>query len=81
MKTKSSYFTMTLVDVERMCSFMRTSGAVVAGLIAAWAIGTDLGWATAFPLSGGVMAHWQPWAIVAAVGEIGGLYLRSIASH
>ena len=81
MKTKSSYFTMTLVDVEWMCSFMLTSGAVVAGSMAAWAIGTDLGWAAEFPLSGGVMSHWQPWAIVAAVGEIGGLYMRSIASH
>ncbi len=72
---------MTLVDVEWMCSFMLTSGAVVAGAMAAWAIGTDLGWAAEFPLSGGAMSHWQPWAIVAAVGEIGGLYLRSIARH
>ena len=77
--TKYNNLAVSLADVEWIGSFLCTFLAIIAGAMAAWCVGTDLGWAAEFPLHEGAMAHWHPWAIVAAMGEAGSLYLRNIA--
>lgn len=38
-----------------------TPAAVVALVMGMWRVGTDLGWARAFLITGGIFSHWQVW--------------------
>ena len=80
MRVKQDSSTLTATDLEWTASFLLTSVAVIASAMAAWSFGTELGWAQEFPFETGAMAHWQPWAIMAGLGEAGSLFLQSVAS-
>ncbi len=38
-----------------------TPAALVALVLGMWRVCQDLGWAAAFPISGGLFSHWQVW--------------------
>jgi hypothetical protein len=38
-----------------------TPASVIALVMGLWRVGTDLGWAGAFLISGGFFSHWQVW--------------------
>jgi hypothetical protein len=38
-----------------------THSAVLALVMGLWRVGTDLGWAGAFLITGGFFSHWQVW--------------------
>ena len=38
-----------------------TPAALVALVFGVWRVSMDLGWAVAFPVSGGFFSHWQVW--------------------
>ena len=38
-----------------------TPAAVLALVMGLWRVGTDLGWADAFLITGGFFSHWQVW--------------------
>ena len=42
-----------------------TPASVVAGALALWRLGADLGWTGTFAISNGVFSHWQVWIALA----------------
>jgi hypothetical protein len=38
-----------------------TPAALVALAMGLWRVGTDLDWASAFPIASGFFSHWQVW--------------------
>jgi hypothetical protein len=47
-----------------------TPAALVAFAMGLWRVATDLGWAQAFLISGGLFSHWQVWIAVAIALKI-----------
>jgi hypothetical protein len=47
-----------------------TPAAVVAFVMGLWRVATDLGWAGAFLISGGLFSHWQVWIALAIALKI-----------
>lgn len=44
-----------------------TPAAVVASVIAAWRIGSDIGLTGKFAITEGIFSHWQVWIAIAAI--------------
>jgi hypothetical protein len=51
----------TVSQLANVLVALLTPAAVVAFVMAMWRVCADLGWATAFLISGGFFSHWQVW--------------------
>jgi hypothetical protein len=51
----------TVGQLANVLVALLTPGAVVAFVMGLWRICEDLGWASAFLISGGIFSHWQVW--------------------
>lgn len=47
-----------------------TPSALIAFVFGLWRVCADLGWAAAFPISGGLFSHWQVWIAAAIAVKI-----------
>jgi DMSO/TMAO reductase YedYZ heme-binding membrane subunit len=56
-----------------------TPAAVVAAVIAAWRIGSDIGLTGQFAFTDGVFSHWQIWIAIAAVLQFAASLLNRYA--
>jgi len=51
----------TLGQLSDVLVALLTPAALVALVMGIWRVSTDLGWAGAFLISGGLFSHWQVW--------------------
>lgn len=51
----------TVSQLANILVALLTPAAVVAFVMGMWRVGTDVGWAGAFLISGGFFSHWQVW--------------------
>ncbi len=54
-------FVQTLGQMANVLVALLTPAALVAFVLGLWRVCADLGWAGAFPISGGFFSHWQVW--------------------
>ena len=52
-------------EVARMTPMLLSPLAVIAGLMACWRFGSDIGWSDTFVVSDGLLSHWQVWLALA----------------
>jgi hypothetical protein len=51
----------TLGQSANVLVALLTPAALVAFAMGIWRVCADLGWAAAFPITGGLFSHWQVW--------------------
>lgn len=49
--------------LELSAEFFRPAAAM-AFLLALWRLSSDLGWTSSFLFEGGMLYHWQVWAVI-----------------
>ncbi|MGP0070405.1 MAG: hypothetical protein ACLPWF_00525 [Bryobacteraceae bacterium] len=55
----------TVGQLANILIALLTPAAVVAFVMGIWRVCEDLGWAGAFPITGGFFSHWQVWIALA----------------
>ena len=63
-------------EALRLVTAFLTPAAVIAGVLGAWRLSSDLGWTGEFFISTGLFSHWQVWFALAAVLQTGALAIR-----
>lgn len=53
-----------------------TPAAVLAGTLAAWRFGVDLGWAKDFFIASGLWSHWQVWLALTISLQLAAFHLK-----
>ena len=65
----------TSQEAVRLVLAFLTPAAVIAGVLGAWRLSSDLGWTDEFFISKGLLSHWQVWFALA------GLLQSAAVSH
>jgi len=63
-------------QARSLLGLLMTPIAVAAGAVAAWRLGVDAGWTSAFFIAGGFLSHWQVWCAFAISAEVCAWSLR-----
>jgi len=63
-------------DGLKLLGLLLTPVAVAAGALAAWRLGVDAGWTSAFFIPVGFLSHWQVWCAFAISAEVCAWSLR-----
>jgi hypothetical protein len=61
----------TSQEVLRLVVAFLTPASVIAGVLGAWRLSSDLGWTDEFFISTGLLSHWQVWFALAALLRTG----------
>ena len=55
----------TSQEAVRLMAAFLTPAAVIAGVLGAWRLSSDLGWTGEFFITSGLFSHWQVWFALA----------------
>jgi len=67
----------TSQEAVRLVLAFLTPAAVIAGVLGAWRLSSDLGWTDEFFISKGLLSHWQVWFALAGLLQSAAVSLRS----
>ena len=66
----------TSQEAVRLVLAFLTPAAVIAGVLGAWRLSSDLGWTDEFFISKGLLSHWQVWFALAGLLQSAAVSLR-----
>jgi hypothetical protein len=66
----------TSQEAVRLVAAFLTPAAVIAGVLGAWRLSSDLGWTDEFFISKGLLSHWQVWFALAGLIQSAAVSLR-----
>lgn len=66
----------TSQEAFRLVVAFLTPAAVIAGVLGAWRLSSDLGWTDEFFISKGLLSHWQVWFALAGLLQAAAVSVR-----
>jgi hypothetical protein len=53
-----------MTNAGEFAGALLTPVSAIGFVLAAWRLGADIGWTSAFPLSDGLLSHWMVWIAI-----------------
>ncbi len=72
----------TSQEALRLVVAFLTPAAVIAGVLGAWRLSSDLGWTDQFFITNGLFSHWQVWfALAGGLPFLAAAIRRQLEQH